>query len=293
MENRSEESARKICSNCSAPLETKYCGRCGQKQRSPHDLSLKHFFLHTLHAFTNLDSKIFRSVNALLFRPGKLTSEWIAGREQRYMHPLQLFLVINVFYFVIVHFTATSTLTNPLVTQKKYQVYSPLIRPIIKEKIRNSGMDSIQFEKSYNETSESESKTLVIIMAPFLAAVTALLYFYKRRYFVEHLVFSIHFYAFFLIIGSAGVFILLLIAERVLPLFHIPLKSIDGDSLLTLIPGSAIFVYFFISLKRVFGGSWFWTAIKSVLLTYSVLYILFLYRFILFFTTIYTMGTGK
>jgi fumarate reductase subunit C len=223
----------------------------------------------------------------------KLTAQWVAGREQPYMNPLQLFLVVNVFYFIFIHFVPISTLTNPLEVQKNRQIFSTMIQPIIKEKIKSSGMDSVQFEKSYNETSSSQAKTLVILMAPVFAILTSLLYFYKRRYFVEHLVFSIHFYAFFMIVESLVVALVGLITELISGIFSISLNAEDWDSILSFFPGIVVLVYLFIALKRVFGGSWWATGIKSFALTYAVLYIIFLYRFILFFTTIYTMDTGK
>jgi hypothetical protein len=154
-------------------------------------------------------------------------------------------------------------------------------------------MDSVQFEKSYNETSASQAKTLVILMAPVFAILTSLLYFHKRRYFVEHLVFSIHFYAFFMIVVSAGVTIVGLTTALILYLLFIPLNSFNWNSLLEYVPGIMIFVYLLIALRRVFGGWWWTTALKSLVLTYAILCIIFLYRFILFFTTIYTMDTGK
>ena len=53
---------------------------------------MKHFLHHGLHELTHFDSKIFRTVQALLFRPGLLTVEYLAGRRKRYVLPLRLFL---------------------------------------------------------------------------------------------------------------------------------------------------------------------------------------------------------
>src|SRR6476646_10537554 len=89
------------CPECAAPLIDKYCHRCGEKLPDAHDLTLKHFLYHGLHELTHFDSKIFRTVQALLFRPGLLTVEYLAGRRKRYVLPLRLFLVIFALNFFL------------------------------------------------------------------------------------------------------------------------------------------------------------------------------------------------
>ena len=70
------------CLNCGAELSGEYCNQCGQKKVHRHDFSLKHFFGHLLHEITHLDSnKILKTLYALVFRPGLLTAEYLAGPE--------------------------------------------------------------------------------------------------------------------------------------------------------------------------------------------------------------------
>lgn len=70
------------CLNCGTDLTGKYCAACGQKKVDRRDLSIRRFFGHVLNELTDLQSnKILQTFGALLFRPGQLTSEYLAGRK--------------------------------------------------------------------------------------------------------------------------------------------------------------------------------------------------------------------
>ena len=50
------------------------------------------------------DSKVFRSLPKLLFKPGHLTAEFVAGRHVRYIPPVRLYVFISVVAFLIFSF---------------------------------------------------------------------------------------------------------------------------------------------------------------------------------------------
>ena len=278
-----------VCANCGYSSPGRFCTNCGQKHRTPRDYTLTHFLRHVFEEFTSLDSKIFRSLKSLLFSPGKLTAEWAAGKERSYIKPIQLFLVLNLVYFVFQHFFPITTFTAPLEVQHHMQVYSAWIRPIIDQQVRASGLTYSRYALVYNEATAAQARSLIILMVPMFAALLGILYFRKGRYFVEHLVFSLHFYAFFLVLVSFGILAMEIIMSIVAATFQFSLIGMDWDTWFTYLPGLIGFVYLLIALRRVYGGGWAISAVKSFVLTYAVLYIIFAYRFILFFTTIYTM----
>ncbi|HJX84951.1 MAG TPA: DUF3667 domain-containing protein, partial [Candidatus Angelobacter sp.] len=90
------------CPECGDPLAGKYCHQCGEKPLGPHDLKLSGFLHEGLHELTHFDAKIFSTFRALIFKPGLLTTEYLAGRKRRYVLPLRVFLVIfalNLFLY--------------------------------------------------------------------------------------------------------------------------------------------------------------------------------------------------
>ena len=59
------------CANCGAPLQGAYCHACGQAAH-PHR-SLVHVFEEFLHGILHFDTKAWRTLPMLAFRPGTLT----------------------------------------------------------------------------------------------------------------------------------------------------------------------------------------------------------------------------
>jgi hypothetical protein len=277
------------CTNCGAVASKHYCANCGQKQRTPHELRITHFLAHALEEFTHLDSKIFRSVAYVLFRPGKLTAEWIEGRERSYVRPLQLFLVMNVVYFLFLQIFPVNTFTTPLAIHYYDQTYSPLIRPIVDSRVKNAHVSFERFSEVFDEAAKLQAKSLVIVMAPMLACVLALLTIGARRYYVEHLVFSLHFYSFFLVMVSGVALIFFSLGRWFVPKIGISNESISWDHTFSLFALAVMAWYFFSALRKVYDFSWPRIAISAVVLSCTAGVLVFVYRFILFFTTIYTM----
>ena len=88
------------CLNCETPLAGAFCVRCGQKVRAL-DPTVADFLHDFSHEMLHFDGKIFRSVGALLFRPGLLTKDYFAGRRARWVSPIRLYLVFSVAYFAL------------------------------------------------------------------------------------------------------------------------------------------------------------------------------------------------
>ncbi|RYG38974.1 MAG: DUF3667 domain-containing protein, partial [Chitinophagaceae bacterium] len=87
------------CQSCGALFQGKYCSICGEKKLEKSDFSMEKFLSQTVDVFTHFDGKFFRTIKLLLFFPGKLTTEALAGRRVKYMKPVQLFFVICVASF--------------------------------------------------------------------------------------------------------------------------------------------------------------------------------------------------
>lgn len=93
------EAGHGACANCGAQLAGAFCSQCGQNAH-PHR-SLVHVFEEFLHGVVHFDTKAWRTVPLLLFRPGTLTRNYVYGKRARYISPLAMFLFTIFFmYFV-------------------------------------------------------------------------------------------------------------------------------------------------------------------------------------------------
>jgi len=88
------------CTNCLAPLIGPFCAACGQ----PHDTSRKSVRRLLGEAFGHLvkfDSRLMRTIFALLLQPGQLPLAFKAGQTQRYVPAPRLYLFVSLLFFVI------------------------------------------------------------------------------------------------------------------------------------------------------------------------------------------------
>jgi hypothetical protein len=74
-------------------------------------LSLGRLLADVLVDLTNFDSRIWRSLATLTFKPGRLTSSYLAGRRARYAPPFRMYVVTSVAFFVA--FSLTRVLSSP------------------------------------------------------------------------------------------------------------------------------------------------------------------------------------
>lgn len=87
------------CANCGASLTGPYCHNCGQAAHVHK--SLLHLVEEFLHGFFHFETKAWRTIPALIFKPGKLTRNYIDGQRVRYVSPLALFLFLIFLLFFV------------------------------------------------------------------------------------------------------------------------------------------------------------------------------------------------
>jgi hypothetical protein len=102
------------CDNCGASVPGRYCGSCGQRLEPPVH-SLGHFARVATEDLTHADSRLWRTLLALLVRPGVLTREFLAGRRASYLPPVRLYLVVSLVFFLWMAFHSSQE-NNHLIT---------------------------------------------------------------------------------------------------------------------------------------------------------------------------------
>jgi Protein of unknown function (DUF3667) len=266
------------CTNCGATVSGHYCANCGQRvEHAVH--SLRHFLSEVAEDLTHADSRLWRTLTALVFKPGFLTCEFLAGRRVRYLPPFRLYLVMSVFFFLVVALGSTMTNTqHASIVQIRDQAtteedkedlkalsdHVPLLLTDSSREEREKACNAFQYGGPWRERIEPTLRTscvnvvkddghalregfmhnlprAIFLLLPILALVMKPLYRKPPRYFVEHLLFLLHNHAFaFLALG-------LLAAGRAL----IPFKAVTG----TLALGVNLYIpyYYYRGMRRVYG----------------------------------------
>ena len=94
------------CLNCGTLLQGPFCHYCGQP-----DKNFLRFFpvllRELLEDFLDFDSRFMRTLRPLLFKPGKLTRDYLDGRRFRYTPPLRLYIFSSIACFFVAALLAT------------------------------------------------------------------------------------------------------------------------------------------------------------------------------------------
>ncbi len=237
------------CPNCGGALVGKYCHRCGQKKIERHDFSLRHFFGHLVHEFTHLDSnKILRTLSSLFFKPGKLTADYLAGRKGAHINPIRIYLTFSALYFLFAWGALSDIRGGGIERTARNQRTIAMAR--------NKGMEPLAFADKVHGKAEKYAAVLRFASVLMSGLFLTVLYLGMKKYYVEHLIFSLHFYSFDF--GFKSLFALVFITAHALG------RDLPVQFLNLFYP--IAFIYMTLALRRVYQQRWPLTLLKSVVL---------------------------
>jgi len=188
------------CPTCNGEVSTRYCPACGERQLRPSDLTLRHLIGQAIETITNTDGRVFGSVRDLLIRPGALTAAYIEGRRSPYLAPLPLFLLMNVVFFAMQSVSGWRVFSTPLYVHLGDQLYTGLARTMVANRLAAMQTTLERYAPVFDRAAELNAKSLIILMVPPFALAVWLLLRRRGRPLVTHVVFALHFFAFYLLL---------------------------------------------------------------------------------------------
>ena len=286
-----------ICPNCGHHASGNYCSQCGQETHLHND-SFFGLILHFIGHYFHYDSKFWKTMAALVARPGKLTVAYWNKQRMRYIPPVSLYLFISVVFFLVytalpskqaenVKFIAKNTDSVLANAEAEAPIAGKSIIHSMRQKIDK--IDTTGKNDSVNkaeqamadvmvrnmERDKKEMKEKVIHMLPKvffflipLMGLVLLLLFMRRKElnYVSHVIFALHYHTFW--------FTVMLLKQ--LYRFH------KGQEVVAVIAALLSIVYFVIALKKTYGIGWLKSFGYSVIV--AAVYILFF--FLAFFAAI-------
>lgn len=250
MDERSSPELATQCANCGATVSATYCPGCGQERDEPP--AVREFLRESLEHLLSLESRGWRTLRALVFAPGALTAEYLAGRRVRHVRPLRFYLWISVLAIASVEtfdlqlglrFTDRAALS--LFDLRGQDAGDASLRSlplrILLGTVRSSQVQrfaTMTVPERHAFVSAHRSgivRYFMLFLVPVFALALQIAYANRPRRYADHLVFCLHAHSFLLLV---------LLAEAAVP------APLAGALSLW------VAVYFLFAAKRVYGGGW-------------------------------------
>lgn len=100
VEQAGESGEQKNCLNCGTPLAGKYCSNCGQRNL-PARQDLGDLLINFVSSFYSFESKFFKTFQYLLFRPGKIVTDYNSGKRESFYHPARMYVFLSFIFFLL------------------------------------------------------------------------------------------------------------------------------------------------------------------------------------------------
>lgn len=248
-----------------------------------HDLTLRGLAAQMLHAVSNIDSRLLRSFRCLLTRPGLLTVAYARGQRMPYIGPIQIFLMANVLFFAVQSMTGINVFSSTLDSHLHQQDWSALAQSLVAHRMVKLGTTLELYAPVFDRAVVLHAKSLIFLMVLPLAGVLPFVFRGARRSFVTHAVFSIHLYAFLLLLFCVAMAIAA--ADRFFG--GAGLESAWMDNVLTGFNLGVCALYLYLAARTVYGVTGAVRAVQVLILSAFVAVIVVGYRFALFLITLY------
>ncbi|HEY3403674.1 MAG TPA: DUF3667 domain-containing protein [Ohtaekwangia sp.] len=241
------------CLNCGATVEKKFCTECGQENIELHD-TFVHMAGHFLADYFHYDSKFFKSLGYLFTRPGFLTKEYLDGKRVNYIPPLRLFFFITIISVLI------SSLYNKRfekeILEKTVHVThstdSTAATEIELDKLTGDEKAKVEKLNQGMKNFIHDLKYISFFLLPVYAFAFRVVNLKSKKFYVDHLIYTMHLQSFVFALVAIVLIIPLLIYA---PAHYIVQHIVIGSTIL----------YTILSLRYLYQQSWLKTIAKALL----------------------------
>ena len=272
------------CPTCNVAVATAFCSSCGERPVGARELTVHGLTTLVYKAFSPVDGRLLRSFLALIAAPGRLTAAFQQGLRKPFVGPFQLFLMTNVLFFAVQSVSTLRIFTQPLTYRLHGQPGSEFGQTLVDARLAATGKTLAEYAPVFDQAVATNAKSLIGLRVPLLALLLPLVFWRRHRPLAVHVVFSLHFYTFLLIL-----FCVPLIAIAINTLLGGPpdLKDTAYDAMsIGLLLSCAAYLY--LAIAPVYGTRGVARIAQTLILTTAVVGIFMIYRFILLPITLYT-----
>ncbi len=150
------------CLNCGTKLQDIFCHHCGQKD-IPKRQTLRELIENFIGSFYSFESKFFRTVRYLLFKPGFLPVEYTAGRRESYYHPARAYVFISFVFFLLLFSLPDEEdkEDNGSFNEEDKKELDESLK-VMRDQLKLSGLDSATVDSIYHASNQLADTTDVV-----------------------------------------------------------------------------------------------------------------------------------
>ena len=271
------------CPTCNDVVTTAHCPVCGERAPDPRDLTafgLARLFART---FIEIDGRMIRTFRYAVMRPGALTLAFHRGQRKPYLTPVQLFFIANVMFFAMQSFTGAKIFSTPLAAHLGSDIWGRFAETLLARHLQTGSPNRDRYAAVFDQAVAINSKSLIILMALSFALLLPIVFF-RSRPIAVHVVFSLHLYAFVLLL-----FCLALTVVGIDTWFGGKgLDSLNLDHGLFIMVLLACAAYLYKAIGTVYEARGAFRLFKVIVLTLAIAFIILAYRFVLLPITLYS-----
>jgi len=268
--------AAQRCRNCGAIAAGNFCPNCGQETTLALP-SAARFLREAAGRYIAFDGRFWRTMHRLVFRPGVLTVDYLAGRRRRYVRPGRLFVGLSIVMFAVLRLAVT---TPEIVAKDSAAAARPGTRAVVEGDVnilgavppaavlapirsRLEAFDRLTSQQKIEQVTTGMLRYgpwAAIGLLPVFALLLRIAYAgrttrHPRRpqLYAAHLVFGAHNHAFLFVAATL--------------LVVIPSTAVRATL------GVWMTIYALASMKTVYGGGWVGIVLRAILI--AIVYLAF------------------
>ena len=104
-----------ICKNCEHQFVGKYCPNCGQSVKEM-ERPIRFMIVDFMGTIVSFDTRLIKTLVAILFKPARLTTDFLEGRRARYMPPFRFYVFISFVMFLLISNVTSDSISGAKIT---------------------------------------------------------------------------------------------------------------------------------------------------------------------------------
>lgn len=219
IKNETNKKDEYSCKNCGHKFQGKFCPQCGQ--------SIKEFerpfqfliidFMGNMFAF---DTRFWKTLIAILFKPGTLTRDFVKGHRVKYMPPFRFYVFISFVFFLLLNFYSSQKTKQNSDKERNVVIFGSSEDHDSLDISDTVAIDTLQAEVAKKDDDEAKRAFLnehpdifleqfltnlswaMFLLMPFYGFLLWLFYRKPQRYYITHFILAINQHAFMFIVLS-------------------------------------------------------------------------------------------